>query len=387
LLTIPQAAAVLAVGRTTVYELIGAGDLESVHVGRRLAYPWRLSRNTSHDNVGAGLPCAGRRRADGIGKPPQHHARQALRRSLPDALVTSAPRRSRLARRPTSDGIQLGKVELGKLTPTLVREWRSQLSTNLSPNSVAKCYRLLRTILATAVVDELIVRNPCVIKGAGAERAAERPVATVEQVWALAGATPQRYRCLILLAGFLGFRRGELLGSSAATSISSTERCESSNNRSSSTAENSSWRPEDRSGSSRGRAPRVPHSRTGNAPRPLRRFRTERPLLHRGALRGTAKASRRSQLDSRSSRGRRSPGDFPLSRSPAHGKHDHGVDRRLHGGVDAQDGSRFERSCSAIPARDARAGHRGRASPRRVRRATDTGRSRRFRAMDARWTS
>ena len=37
-------------------------------------------------------------------------------------------------------------------------------------------------------------------------------MATVEQVWALADATPPRYRCLILLAGFLGLRRGELLG-------------------------------------------------------------------------------------------------------------------------------------------------------------------------------
>ena len=113
---------------------------------------------------------------------------------------------------PTGDGIELGQVALGKLTPSLVREWRSQLAPKLSSNSVAKCYRLLRTILETAVVDELIIRNPCVIKGASAEHTAERPVATVEQVWALADATPLRYRCLILLAGFLGLRRGELLG-------------------------------------------------------------------------------------------------------------------------------------------------------------------------------
>ena len=39
LLTIPQAAAVLAVGRTTVYELIGAGDLEAVHIGRSVRVP------------------------------------------------------------------------------------------------------------------------------------------------------------------------------------------------------------------------------------------------------------------------------------------------------------------------------------------------------------
>jgi excisionase family DNA binding protein len=39
LLTIPQAASVLAVGRTTVYELIGAGDLEAVHIGRSVRVP------------------------------------------------------------------------------------------------------------------------------------------------------------------------------------------------------------------------------------------------------------------------------------------------------------------------------------------------------------
>lgn len=39
LLTIPQAALVLAVGRTTVYELIGAGSLEAVHIGRSVRVP------------------------------------------------------------------------------------------------------------------------------------------------------------------------------------------------------------------------------------------------------------------------------------------------------------------------------------------------------------
>ena len=39
LLTIPQAARVLAVGRTTVYELIGAGELEAVHIGRSVRVP------------------------------------------------------------------------------------------------------------------------------------------------------------------------------------------------------------------------------------------------------------------------------------------------------------------------------------------------------------
>jgi len=39
LLTIFEAAALLAVGRTTVYELIGAGELETVHIGRSVRVP------------------------------------------------------------------------------------------------------------------------------------------------------------------------------------------------------------------------------------------------------------------------------------------------------------------------------------------------------------
>jgi integrase len=71
---------------------------------------------------------------------------------------------------------------------------------------------LLRTILETAVSDEIIARNPCKLEGAGIERAAERPVATVQQVWQLADAMPDRHRCLVIVAGFVGLRLGELLG-------------------------------------------------------------------------------------------------------------------------------------------------------------------------------
>ena len=39
LLTIPEAARVLGIGRSTVYELIGAGGLETVHIGRSVRVP------------------------------------------------------------------------------------------------------------------------------------------------------------------------------------------------------------------------------------------------------------------------------------------------------------------------------------------------------------
>ena len=39
LVTVRRAAEVLALGRSTIYELIGSGDLEAVHVGRATRVP------------------------------------------------------------------------------------------------------------------------------------------------------------------------------------------------------------------------------------------------------------------------------------------------------------------------------------------------------------
>ena len=39
LFTIPEAARVLALGRTTIYQLIAVGELEAIHVGRSRRVP------------------------------------------------------------------------------------------------------------------------------------------------------------------------------------------------------------------------------------------------------------------------------------------------------------------------------------------------------------
>lgn len=108
----------------------------------------------------------------------------------------------------------LGHVELRKLTPLAVRRWHSGMlkAGRPGPPTVAKAYRLLHTIMATAAADELIVKNPCVIGSAGVERAPEREVITVAQVWELADVVEPRYRALVLMAAFTGLRRGELFG-------------------------------------------------------------------------------------------------------------------------------------------------------------------------------
>lgn len=89
----------------------------------------------------------------------------------------------------------LGEVELGELTPSRVCSWHAGLvaAGKPGPPTVAKCYRILHSILATAVEDELILKNPCIIKGAAVDRSDERPVATVEEVL---GSSPHSPACV-----------------------------------------------------------------------------------------------------------------------------------------------------------------------------------------------
>lgn len=70
----------------------------------------------------------------------------------------------------------------------MIRQWRATLLGNgVSVSVAAKAYRLLRAVLMTAAEDDkILARNPCCIRGAGDEEAAERPVLSVAQVFELA---------------------------------------------------------------------------------------------------------------------------------------------------------------------------------------------------------
>jgi integrase len=109
----------------------------------------------------------------------------------------------------TSAGFQTRPI--ADITPAHVRRWHKSL-TDSGTNSVtvAKAYRLFKAVMSTAVDDGIIRRNPCRIKGAGQEKSPERPVLTIQQVFALADVIDPRYRALILLAVFASLRWGEL---------------------------------------------------------------------------------------------------------------------------------------------------------------------------------
>jgi integrase len=108
----------------------------------------------------------------------------------------------------------LGGMPLNRIDTPMVRDWRTRLlKSGVSESMAAKAYRLLRAILMTATKeDELIRVNPCRIKGADQEHAAERPVLSVPQVFALADRMPARYQALILVTTFASLRWGEAMG-------------------------------------------------------------------------------------------------------------------------------------------------------------------------------
>ncbi len=112
--------------------------------------------------------------------------------------------------------------QLRTISPTRVRSWLAEVVDQSGPDQAAKAYRVLRAIMSTATADELVARNPCQIRGAGAFSAPERPLIPTSIVLKLADAmvtidcTEQhtdssRLRAFVLLAGFGGLRPGELM--------------------------------------------------------------------------------------------------------------------------------------------------------------------------------
>jgi integrase len=108
----------------------------------------------------------------------------------------------------------LGDLPINRITTAMVRAWTVEMRGPDGPgaSTAAKGYRLLRTIMGTAVEDGIASSNPCTIKGAGVEPSGERPIPTVAEVHEIADAIEPRFRCAVLLAAFVGLRKGELLG-------------------------------------------------------------------------------------------------------------------------------------------------------------------------------
>lgn len=109
---------------------------------------------------------------------------------------------------------RFGPLAIGRVTALDVQAWLADLHTtsSLSPNTVAKSYRLLKGVMDAAVDAGLIPKSPCTIRGAATERHEEMQIATPEQVAQIAGAAGDRWAAFILTAAYSGLRWGELAG-------------------------------------------------------------------------------------------------------------------------------------------------------------------------------
>lgn len=104
-----------------------------------------------------------------------------------------------------------GDVPVTEIAPAAVRTWHADLGRRTGPTARAHAYGLLRTILNTAVADDLIAANACRVRGGGEARRAKRIVpATLAELEALTGAMPEKYRLMVLLGAWVGLRFGEL---------------------------------------------------------------------------------------------------------------------------------------------------------------------------------
>jgi integrase len=97
------------------------------------------------------------------------------------------------------------------LSPAMVRVWHAGLKDSTGPTMRAHAYGLLRTIMNTAVADEVIAANPCRVRGAGnTARVKQIRPATLPELEAIAAAMPARYRLMVLLGAWCALRFGEL---------------------------------------------------------------------------------------------------------------------------------------------------------------------------------
>jgi len=106
---------------------------------------------------------------------------------------------------------ELGVKRLPAITPALVRQWHTGLGPN-RPTQRAHAYSLLRSILATAVTEQILASNPCVIRAAGvARRRSKTEPATIDELRVIRENMPDRLRLAVDLAAWCGLRQGEIL--------------------------------------------------------------------------------------------------------------------------------------------------------------------------------
>ena len=106
----------------------------------------------------------------------------------------------------------LGERPLATIRRSDVQGLIKALSERLAPGTVRNVYDTAAKLFGAAVDDRLIAETPCRRIVLPTVEGGEVVAPTVEEVQALAGAVPARYRAAVVLLAGSGLRIGELLG-------------------------------------------------------------------------------------------------------------------------------------------------------------------------------
>lgn len=106
----------------------------------------------------------------------------------------------------------VGDVRLIAFTPDTVQRMVKTLSETLAPSTVEVTYSYVSTVFKAAVASRKIATTPCV--GIRLPEKITKKVSplSVQQVFAIADAMPERYRAMVVLAAGTGMRQGEVFG-------------------------------------------------------------------------------------------------------------------------------------------------------------------------------
>jgi len=101
-----------------------------------------------------------------------------------------------------------GKVQLAKVTHAEVQRWIAGIDA--APATVKKVHRVMSMLMAYAVADDRLARNPADKISLPRVRQAEKRFLTHQQVHDLAEAVGPEYRLMVLFLAYTGLRWGEM---------------------------------------------------------------------------------------------------------------------------------------------------------------------------------
>jgi integrase len=106
---------------------------------------------------------------------------------------------------------ELVELQLAEITKPRVDEWYAQACSLGKISTASKAYKLLYSAMQRAVGDELIVKNPCSVRGAQSASTGKKSICpSPKQVELIVNQLPERYKVLVLLSAYAGLRFGEV---------------------------------------------------------------------------------------------------------------------------------------------------------------------------------